>query len=87
MEDAVTTGSVQFTKINRDTATGKVFTLVYSDFDLGTEFPHPDYYQSGVLACDSSEDDESLCKGGLKAIFIYQWTNPTLFPLLLSVVN
>ena len=36
------------------------------NFDLGTAKPHPDYYKSGVIACDSSQD-ESLCKGGLKA--------------------
>lgn len=71
VENDITTKKLTFTAGNRDInsdGTEFVMTLASSpvSFDLGTLKPHPDYYRSGVTACDSV-DDESLCKGGLRA--------------------
>ena len=71
VENDITTKKLTFTAGNRDLKSdGKEFVMTLSDnpaqFDLGTAKPHPDYYNSGVGACDS-DNDESLCKGGLKA--------------------
>ncbi len=71
VENDITTRKLTFTAGNREEASdGRDFEMTLAgnpvSFDLGTAKPHPDYYKSGVEACDSS-DDESLCKGGLKA--------------------
>lgn len=72
VENDVTTNKLTFTSGNREKnsdGTEFVMTLASSPvkFDLGTLKPHPDYYRSGVTACDTVDSDESLCKGGLKA--------------------
>lgn len=69
IDDAVTTGEVDFTKVDRLlTGDGKTFTMSYdAKFNLGADKPHPAYYESGVDGCEVGSQDESLCKGGLKA--------------------
>jgi len=71
VKNDITTRKLTFTAGNREEASnGRDFIMTLEanpvSFDLGTAKPHPDYYKSGVEACDSSVD-ESLCKGGLKA--------------------
>lgn len=69
IDDAVTQGEVDFTKADRLlSGDGKTFTMSYdAQFNLGTAKPHPAYYKSGVDGCETGSQDESLCKGGLKA--------------------
>lgn len=69
IDGAVTTGEVYFTKNNRVlSGDGKTFNMQYDvEFNLGADKPHPAYYKSGVDGCETGAQDESLCKGGLKA--------------------